>query len=276
MSAQPGPPSVPVPSRDELREHLVRSRIAGEVATPRENNLRNYRRLADGEPYAWLGLTPHRGWTEQEVLELMVDRVGVDPDPAHRWGQDRIDPDLTIDRLEALADRVALAAQRRERVLVATGHPVGLRPTHSATAAALAAAGCTMLQAAHGWQQPEDTAYGWQDGALTWRDGVGMLAGPGSQTHHTHSPLPVWAVLDGLREAGEAPPDLVVADHGWAGGAAARGLDAVGYADCNDPALFVGEAEGELLVAVPLDDNVRESLYAPMTAYLLDRAGLAG
>jgi hypothetical protein len=46
----------------------------------------------------------------------------------------------------------------------------------------------------------------------------------------------------------------------------------VGFADSNDPALFVGEAEGDVAVCVPLDDNVAPTLYAPMTAYLLARA----
>jgi hypothetical protein len=92
---------------------------------------------------------------------------------------------------------------------------------------------------------------------------------------HTHSPLPMRAALAELAADGEAPPDLVVADHGWAGAAGQAGVDSVGFADCNDPALFVGEAEGRVLVSVPLDDNVAPHLYAPLTAYLLSAAGLA-
>ena len=82
------------------------------------------------------------------------------------------------------------------------------------------------------------------------------------------------AALADLAASGEPPPDLVVADHGWAGAAGQAGIDAVGFADCNDPALFVGEAEGRVRVCVPLDDNVMPHLYDPLTAYLLDRAGL--
>ena len=81
-------------------------------------------------------------------------------------------------------------------------------------------------------------------------------------------------MLRALAEAGEPPPDLVVADHGWAGAAGQAGVTAVGFADSNDPALFVGEEEGKVAVAVPLDDNVAPHLYAPMTAYLLSAAGL--
>ena len=39
-------PYGPAPTRSELREHLVRTLIAGEVATPRQNNLLHYRRMA--------------------------------------------------------------------------------------------------------------------------------------------------------------------------------------------------------------------------------------
>ena len=48
----------------------------------------------------------------------------------------------------------------------------------------------------------------------------------------------------------------------------------MGFADSNDPALFVGEHEGKVRVAVPLDDNVEPHLYAPLTAFLLHAAGL--
>jgi hypothetical protein len=84
------------------------------------------------------------------------------------------------------------------------------------------------------------------------------------------------AILGGLEREDRPRPDLVVADHGWAGYAAQAGLDSVGYADCNDPALFLAEAEGTLQVAVPLDDHVLSPrYYDPMTAYLLSEAGLA-
>jgi len=76
-------------------------------------------------------------------------------------------------------------------------------------------------------------------------------------------------MLAALAEGGEAPPDLVIADHGFAGAAARAGLDVVCFADCNDPALVVGEAEGRIGVTVPLDDNVLPHLYGPVASYLL-------
>jgi hypothetical protein len=261
-------------TRARLRDHLVSSRIAGEVATPRENNLSNYQRMSRGEPLYLFGLRPRDTWTPDRVLGLMAERCGVSADPSHTQGQDTIDPDRTLDRLDAMAARLSRAAVARERVIVATGHPVGLRPTHTAVAAALRHAGCRVLTPVTDWRHPDDPAYGGAVGSARFIRDVGMLVDDGGVPRHTHSPLPMQALLEHLEGAGEAPPDLVVADHGWAGAAGQSGVDAVGFADCNDPALFVGEAEGHVQVCVPLDDGVAPRLYRPLTSYLLGQAGL--
>ncbi len=261
------------PSRPALVDHLVRTRIAGDVATPREGNLRHYRELSQGNLRFWLGLDLGDRWTdERDVLAVMAERVGVVADPAHTHGQDTIDPELTVDGLDRMAAELRKAAEGRHRVLVATGHPGGLLEVHSRTAAALRAAGCDIVTVPPGLRTGEgdDGSYGnvqqFCDVAVLER---------GATLWHTHAPQPVRLILDALERAGEPLPDLVVADHGWAGGAAQRGVHAVGYADCNDPALFLGEAEGTLAVAVPLDDHVADpGAYPLMTAYLLAAAGL--
>ena len=261
-------------SRDELRTYLVDSRIAGDVATSRENNLNNFERMSCREKQYLFGLEPRGAWRTRQVLALMAERCGVSPNPDHRSGKDTIDPERTIARLDALADRLRQAARRQERVLVATGHPIGLWPTHAAIAEALSIAGCMIMTPTVEWQHPDDPAYDQHHGAVGYKDRVGVLIGVAGRLLHTHSPLPMRAILSHLNASRESVPDLVVADHGWAGAAGEAGLDAVGFADCNDPALFVGEAEGRVLVSVPLDDNVAPELYAPLTLYLLNRAGL--
>ncbi|WSS41488.1 phosphatase [Streptomyces sp. NBC_01187] len=257
-----------VPSRAELIDHLVRTRIAGDVATPRENNLSHYRELAGGDRYFWLGLELGDRWADElDVLAVMAERCGVSGDPRHRSGQDTIDPELTVGALDRLAAVLRKAAEAQERVLFATGHPGGLLEVHSATASALHAAGCEIVEV------PEDLHLG-EEGTVSQFCDVAMLERR-ARLRHTHSPAPMAAVLDRLALDGRPLPDLVVADHGWAGCAGQRGVDAVGYADCNDPALFLGEAEGTLQVVVPLDDHATSPrFYAPMTAYLLDAAGL--
>jgi len=263
--------SMPIPgtpSRAELVEHLVKTRIAGDVATPRENNLSHYRQLANGVRNFWLGLELGDRWTdEQDVLAVMAERVGVNDDPEYRYGQDTIDPELTVGGLERLAARLRKAAEGQQRVLFATGHPGGLLDVHRATAAALRAAGCEIVVIPEGLQT--DEGYVWQ------LADVAVLE-HGATLWHTHSGEPMKAILTALEEEGRPLPDLVVADHGWAGYAGQHGLDSVGYADCNDPALFLAEAEGTVQVTVPLDDHVPSPRhYDPMTAYLLAEAGLS-
>jgi hypothetical protein len=280
------------PSRGELRAHLVRTMIAGDVATPRQNNLLHYRRMAAGSPYYQFGLELKPSWSERSVLEMMVERCGVNPDPRHVYGDDTIDPDITLDTLEAMGDRIGLAARRRESVVIATGHPATLTPLYQAVARALEGAGCRVLTPAAGWTYEIDVDYGGSDlrRIVYAEPGVAMLEGEDFRTHHTHDPHPMEAMLrelaavpsDGSSSGNDAAgsgerrswPDLAIADHGWAGAAGQAGIDTVGFADCNDPALFAGAAEGKIDVVVPLDDGVSPHHYAPMTAYLLARAGL--
>jgi len=249
-----------------LRAHVVAGRIAGDVATPRESNLRNLTKMAQGQEKYAFGLTPLRTWTPDEVLAVMVQRCGVHPDPSYVEGPDTIDPDLTLAQLERWRVRLAKAAAGREQVLLATGHPTGILAIHLEVAAALRAAGCEVLVPAPDWTWDWPATWG-RDRPRHVRaiNGVHALAS-GGELLHTHAPEPMLAVLRAL----DGPPDLVVADHGWAGAAVQAGLDVLAMADCNDPALFVAEHEGRSIVTVPLDDNVAPHLYDPLSAYVTD------
>jgi histidinol phosphate phosphatase hisN-like protein len=217
------------------------------------------------------GLDLANDWTFNEIFALMVKRCGVSPDPAHQYGADTIDPDLTIDALEAMAARLAESAQRRERVLLATGHPAGLMPVYLALARALRARGCRVLTPAAGWSYLADTPYGARSRHIRYIEGVAALS-DGGGLHHTHDPDAMRAILDAL--PAEDWPDLAIADHGWAGAAGQAGIATIGFADCNDPGLFAGEAEGKIDIVVPLDDNVHPHHYTPLTVYLLTHSGL--
>lgn len=258
------------PSRIELRDHLLRTGIAGHVATPRDSNIRNYRRLAEMEWPHTFGLRTSHRWTFPEILALMAVKCGVDPDPTRVDGGDTIDPDRTIDALDVMAARIAVAARRRSPVILATGHPAGLLPIYLALAGALRERGCPVLTPAAGWLYHPP---GRRQGHIRYLDGVAMLSVGGGLTH-LHDPEPMEAMLAELRGADAAWPKLAIADHGWAGAAGEAGIDTVGFADSNDPALFVGESEDKIAVAVPLDDNVFPQHYAPLVAYLLTHAGL--
>lgn len=263
------------PTREELRRHLEASQITGDVATSREDNLLKYGLLASRLPKAMFGLEVHESWTLADVLTLMAERVGVSADPGYLHGPDRIDTIRTLDALDRMAEQLRAAARPGARVVVATGHPAGLLPVHMAVAAALKAAGATVLTAAAGATYPTVTRGGPARREIRYLADVATVSSRG-ELNHTHSPNGMRLILEDLAARGERPPDLVVADHGWAGAAGQAGVPTVGFADSNDPALFVGEAEGKVRVVVPLDDNVAPHLYTPMTAYLLASAGVTG
>jgi hypothetical protein len=264
-----------------LRAHLLAARLAGPVATLREKSLRSYRLFAAGDPRATLGLDPERSWTEPDLLRLMADRCGVSPDPRHTSGQDVIDPDRTIAALDAFARRLKRAALCREPILLGTGHPHRLHGFYAELARALSAAGCPVLIPSHGRRIDMPTRIGVRRHNLWYVGGVGVVrasepSAPGSTSAaHTHSPLPVRVALDGAAGRGGRLPELVVGDHGWVCGAGQLGVEAIGLADSDDPAVFVAEAEGMVSVAVPLDDAVRSDYYRPLTRYVLNRAYLS-
>jgi hypothetical protein len=61
----------------------------------------------------------------------------------------------------------------------------------------------------------------------------------------------------------EDRPDLVVADHGFAGAAIEASVETLSIADVNDPALIVAKAQGRTEVVVVLDDHVPPEAYWP-------------
>jgi hypothetical protein len=252
----------PAPTRDELSAYLCATRIVGDVATGRDSNTTNIRRMLDRETNYDFGLTLDRDWSYDEVLALMADRVGIDPDPDRVDGADTIRPERCLDALDRMADVITAVAGRRGTVLAATGHPTGLMVVHQAVVAAMSAVGCQVVTPGDEAPVPIES----RPVKVLYVADVAVLA---TRAHllHTHRPEPMRTVL------AAAPPDaavdLVMADHGWAGVAGQAGLRTIGFADCNDPALFVGESEGKLEVVVPLDDNVTPAYYSPLIAYLL-------
>lgn len=268
-------------SSGALRAHLLAARMAGTVATLREESLRSYRLFAERDPRYLIGLDPEGSWTPAELLRLMAQRCGVSPDPAHREGPDEIDPDRTVEGLDAFARRLAAAARDRVPVLLGTGHPQRLLGFYAVLAGALSAAGCRVLTPAYGRCVDISTRFGLRTHTLDYVHGVAVVrpgdgsAGGGGEGAHCHSPLPVRTALAAAAAGGGPFPRLVVGDHGWVCGAGQLGVEAIGLGDVNDPALFVGEAEGRVSVAVPVDDAVRSDYYRPLTRYVLNRACLS-
>ncbi len=266
---------------ERLRAHLLAAGLAGAVATTRERSLDRYRRFVAGDPRVLMGLEPESDWHYEDLLRLMGQRCGVSADPEQTSGHDVIDPDRTLAALGAFAERVATVAAKGAPVLIGTGHPHRLLGFYAGLAAGLSSAGCAVLTPAQGRSIDITTRFGVRTYNLDYVRGVAMVREPGAHATanepgaHTHSPLPLRAALAAAADAGGPLPALVIGDHGWVCGAGQLGFEAIGLADSDDPAVFVGEADGRVSVAVPLDDTVRSDYYRPLTRYVLNRACLS-
>lgn len=254
----------------QLAAALDAARITGNVATPRENNLLHIRRFLDQEEGFHFGVELTRHWDAQSVFALMVDKAGINPDPDHTQGQDTISAEACIAAAERYAEVLGAAVAAGEPLLFASGHPAGMLPVYASLAQAAAQAGARVLTLPGG--MPVDDRQPAGGGDMRHLGGVWYWHRHGSALH-THAPEPMRALLAALAREG-AEPGLVIADHGWAGAAGSAGLRTIGVADCNDPALFVAEVQGQVEVCVPLDDNVPSQLYAPLVAFIAERAGL--
>lgn len=240
---------------DELILGLLEGAVAGEeVSHPFDNVLRNIRLLVEGDPDKQFGMSGLQTLTEGEVLALVAEAAGFDPDPRVLTGPVPVDPELVLAACREVGDRLSEAVERGERVILATGHPIGLVHLYMAVGRELRTRGVRLLEPAEGlvWQD-DGRDHPWQ---IRYLQGVALLTDRAS-ARHTHAGDAMARMLE------EERPDLVFADHGFAGAAIERGVEAVSIADVNDPALLVAKAQGRTDTVVVMDDNVRPEDYWP-------------
>jgi len=241
--------------REELIEGLRSGAVAGpEISHPLDNVLRNIRLLHEGDPDKQFGMTGLQTLGPDEILDLVGRAAGFEPDRTATTGPVPVDPEHVLDACALAGDRFADAIRRGERVILATGHPVGLAHLYIEVGRLLRAGGATIIEPADGetWHD-EGRPHPWQ---IRYLDGVAMLTDEAS-ARHTHAGDAMDRMLD------DATPDLVFADHGFAGAAIERGVDAVSIADVNDPALLVAQAQGRTRTVIVMDDNVAPQAYWP-------------
>jgi hypothetical protein len=249
--------------REALIEGLRSGAVAGpEISHPLDNVLRNIRLLHEGDPDKQFGMTGLQTLDLDEILELVGRAAGFEPDRTATTGPVPIDPQRVLDACAQAGDRFADAIRRGERVIVATGHPVGLAHLYIEVGRMLRAGGATIIEPADGetWHDA-DRPHPWQ---IRYLDGVAMLTDEAS-ARHTHAGDAMDRMLD------DATPDLVFADHGFAGAAIERGVDTVSIADVNDPALLVAQAQGRTRAVIVMDDNVAPQAYWPCFQAIADR-----
>jgi len=249
--------------RVELRDHLVATGLAGEVATSPQSTLTNCARLVAGDPVYTFGLFDWRSASFLDAVSAVQQLCGGDPGGSSPSGPGYIDPDATFAAIMVHRERLArFAAGGGGRVLLATGHPTGLLPHYAAIARALQWAGSELLAPLDD-EEIETVESGRRN--VRFLDGVACVSDGGS-LRHTHVACYMEAMLGELVE----PPDLVVGDHGMAGAAIEAGIPTLSIADVNDPALPLAQARGRTDGVLPIDDNLAPRVFVPVTAAMLD------
>ena len=242
--------------RPELERALLTGLVAGWATHPLDNVRGNAQMLLDRDPDKEFGLTGLQdGISLDGVLDLVEEAAGAPIDREARTGPVEIRPAPILVACAPAGERLRLACERGERVVLATWHPVGLAYLYHELAACLAARGAKVISPAAEarWREPR-LDHDWE--LASW-DGVAMLTDT-REPRHTHWPYAMHRIL----EAGR--PDLVFADHGFAGAAIEAGVETISIADVNDPALLVARAQGRTDHVLVFDDHVDPNAYWPV------------
>ena len=241
-------------TREELLAGLRAGKAAGVAAHPIDNVRRNIQLLVEQDPDKLFGMSDMPGrFGFDEILDLVEAEAGEPIDRDARFGPVHIAAEPVLAACEALGDRIARAAHDAERVLVATGHPNGLDVLYRQLARLLAERGAKLLHPADGAVVQEPGRPAWR---IRYLDDVALVTDEAA-AKHTHGGDAMRRMLT------EERPDLVLADHGFAGAALEAGVEAVSVADVNDPALIVAKAQGRTEIVVVMDDNVNADDYWP-------------
>jgi hypothetical protein len=236
-------------------EALDAGGVAGPAGHPHHNVFENIRKLVEHDPDKLFGLSDMpEPFGFGDIVRIVGEASGAPIDALATEGSPDIDAGAVLNACEQLGERLAQAARRRERVLFATGHPGDLDPLYGAIAELAAARGSRIARPAEGvsWSD-SGVGHRW---TIAFHGAVGMVTDE-ERPRHTHRPDPMEVMLTAQR------PDLVVADHGFAGAAIEAGVETLSVADVNDPALIVAKAQGRTEIVVVLDDHVPPENYWP-------------
>ena len=243
-------------SVSEARAALISAGITGPHRShPRHKNLDKIHGLLTDDIEARFGIAGIERYSASEVLSFVAELTGCSPDIADIEAEDAIDPDKTIEGILGAARSLADHAAQGASLLVATGHPTGLLEHHIKVADAYRRAGGKLIRPLEDETFPLRRK---RDAQIRYVSGVACLSDWGN-LRHTHSSEAMEVILD----SGGEWPDVVLADHGFAGAAIQRGIPTIAVMDINDPALAVAWADKRDVLVIPMDDNRLPRLYEP-------------
>ncbi len=241
--------------RATLETALMEGGVAGVASHPLDNVRDNISMMLDGDPDKQFGLHAIAGDLDLDgVLDLVAAGAGRPIDREARYGPVEIAAAPVLDAWGDVGTALGRTAARGGSIVIATGHPIGLGLLYHAVERLLSERGALVDMPAAGdrWRESHLD----HDWVVAYFGRVGMLA-DGIEPRHTHSPEAMHRVLDARR------PDLVLADHGFAGAAIQAGIETLSVADVNDPALIVARAQARTETVVVMDDHVAPDAYWP-------------
>src|SRR4051812_15533319 len=257
--AREAPPSeeLLMASDDQVIERrLTKLRLAGpELSHSRQNNLEAVKRLADADPYVTFGIQSvieyvgDNDFEPSDFLKIVSGLTKCSQDINYTQGRGYISPSSTIKGLRATAAAIRRVAADGGSVVFATGHPGAMIDYYTELAYLVRRLGGHVLDLAKGQVvfQGEDRDH------IKVVDSINSIAfvSDTCSTLHTHDSLPMKVMLDSTAKM----PDLVIADHGFAGEAINRGIPTVAIMDTNDPGLAIAKKLGANVIIVPMNDN---------------------
>jgi hypothetical protein len=225
-----------------VRAQLIRSHVTSKhhrLGSSEVNAV--IRRVIAGDSIALLGMDRFEGLGVAGVKDVVQDVWGWNGKSA----EVALDPDKTLAGLRAAHARVLDVAARSGRVAFATTRPA-LLPFYQLAAATARDAGARVLAAEQ--SEPVPLA-GYRRARLWWLGDVSVVSdGEGIVSD------PAVGAFEALEQE-VLLPDLVVADRGFAAGAAQAGIEVVAPADADALVLGVAASRGLPVTVVPINER---------------------
>jgi hypothetical protein len=208
--------------------------------------------VVDGDADALLGLPPFAEFEMSQATMAMEAVFGWHGDGPRA----RIDPKRTVAGFTSACTRVLEVARAGGRLVFATARPASLFGVYRTLARAAAGVGGKVLSAPAA-PIDESQRVWWIDDVAMVSDGESLLADVSG------------AAADELLFV-VPRPDLVVADHAFAGVALVSGLEVVALADLDAVALAVAAWRGMAVRVAPFDQHRTPTAYDPLLDLLAE------
>jgi hypothetical protein len=239
-----------------IERRLTRLRLSGpELSHSRANNVAAAKKLTDNDPYVTFGIRMVIDYVQlnevdpQEALGMIASITKCSQDVSYTEGRGYISPSSTIKGLKAMSAAIRRVCRDHGYVTFATGHPGSMIECYTVLASLVRELGGHVLDLAKGQVafQGEDRDH------IHVADSINdiCILSDTCAALHTHDSRAMELMLNDAKRL----PDLVIADHGFAGEAINRGIPTVAIMDTNDPGLAVAKKLGANVIIVPMNDN---------------------